>query len=137
ALPKLPLPDRAAAVTFDERRLRHVMRQLFDGLAALHAMQKVHRDIKPSNVLVTSAARLVLIDFGLMLDPSHSTELDAIGTPAYMAPEQAAAHEVGPAADLYAVGVMLYEALTGRKPIDGPPLQIAIDKQTHEPSAPS
>jgi tRNA A-37 threonylcarbamoyl transferase component Bud32 len=120
---------------FHEQRLRDGLRQLLEGLAALHAGNRVHRDIKPSNVLVSRDGRVVLIDFGLVTE-SFRTESAAVGTPAYMAPEQAASREVGPAADVYAVGVMLYEILTGRMPIEGPPLQVLIDQQTREPPAP-
>jgi tRNA A-37 threonylcarbamoyl transferase component Bud32 len=123
--------------SFHERRLRDGLRQLFEGLAVLHAAGKVHRDIKPSNVLVTREGRVVLIDFGLVADSFQTAESMAAGTPAYMAPEQAASREVGPAADVYAAGVMLYEVLTGRMPIEGRPLQVLIDKQTREPVPPS
>src|SRR5450432_1329260 len=122
---------------FDEQKLRDVLKQLFEGLVVLHAADRVHRDIKPSNVLVTHDGRVVLIDFGLVTDSFHTTVSGVVGTPAYMAPEQAASQEVGPAADLYAVGVMLYEVLTGAMPIDGAPLQILIDKQSREPVPPA
>ncbi len=125
---------------FDERKLREAIRQLLEGLSALHAVDKVHRDIKPSNVLVTREGRVVLLDFGLVTEASsddRSTGSAVLGTPAYMAPEQAASREIGPAADLYAVGAMLYETLTGRLPIEGGPLQMLLDKQTREPAPPS
>ena len=130
----------APCPSFDEHKLRNGLRQLLDGLSALHAADKVHRDIKPSNVLVTPSGRVVLLDFGLVVGSStedRSTGDAVVGTPAYMAPEQAASRDLGPAADLYAVGVMLYEVLTGRWPIEGPPLQILLAKQTREPAAPS
>jgi serine/threonine protein kinase len=101
---------------------------------------RVHRDIKPSNVLVTREGRVVLLDFGLVTEASaedRSTGAAVVGTPAYMAPEQAASRDVGPPADLYAAGVMLYESLAGRIPIDGAQLQILLAKQTREAPPPS
>src|SRR5258708_27502745 len=101
----------------DVDRLRVVLPQIVGGLEALHAAGKVHRDVKPSNVRVSSRGRAVLLDFGLVAEPGDSEEEDLIvGTPAYMAPEQAMSRNVGPPADWYAVGVMLYETLTGRLP---------------------
>jgi tetratricopeptide (TPR) repeat protein len=128
------------AATFDEPKLRDGLRQLLLGLAALHAVDKVHRDIKPSNVFVTREGRVVILDFGLVtgeVGDERATGQTVLGTPAYMAPEQAASRTVGTAGDLYAVGVMLYEALTGRIPFEGMPLQMLIEKQTREPASPS
>jgi eukaryotic-like serine/threonine-protein kinase len=124
------MPSHTQSAPFHEPRLRDTFRQLLDGLVVLHAADKVHRDIKPSNVLVTAAGRVVLIDFGLIYETRNTTDHCLIGTPQYMAPEQAASQEVGPSADLYGAGVMLYEALTGVRPIEGTPLQVLIDKQT-------
>jgi serine/threonine protein kinase len=129
------------------RRLRRVLRQLVEAVAALHNAGKLHRDLKPSNVLVTQEERVVVLDFGLV---SNSTlvepEPDAaertvggcvFGTPAYMSPEQAAGEVVGTARDWYAIGVMLYEALTGQLPFDGSVLEILRQKETLEPPPPS
>jgi serine/threonine protein kinase len=134
-------PDRGPAFSFDEVRLRSCLRQLALGLAALHSAGLVHRDIKPNNIRVTSTGRLVLLDFGLVGDivgGKHETSgAKVVGTPAYMAPEQALADPVGPPADLYAVGVLLYEALTGTLPFKGASVSILVQKQQSEPAAPS
>lgn len=93
---------------------------LLETLARVHEAGVVHRDVKPSNVLVRPDGSPVLLDFGLARGhPVGSTitgEGAIVGTPRYLAPEQLRGERVGPAADLYAVGVMLYEALAGRPP---------------------
>jgi WD40 repeat protein len=96
-------------------------------LAIAHAHQRgvIHRDLKPANVLLTDEGVPRITDFGLakqMDDPSGATQTGQVmGTPSYMAPEQAAGRtsEVGPAADVYALGAILYEGLTGRPPFTG------------------
>ncbi|HKP64726.1 MAG TPA: protein kinase [Polyangiales bacterium] len=97
--------------------------QLATGIHALHRAGLLHRDLKPSNVLV-SKGRVVVLDFGLVLGLDarniQVTHEDTIaGTPGYMAPEQAAAKPLDEAADWYAFGVMLFQALSGELPIDG------------------
>jgi serine/threonine protein kinase len=123
--------------TFDESRLRRSLAQLADALSALHQANKIHCDVKPSNVLVNDE-RAVLIDFGILLDVTHvgSHRSKIIGTPAFMAPEQAGLKKVGPAADWYALGGMLYLALAGRVPFAGEVEDVLEMKQRCEPVAP-
>jgi hypothetical protein len=126
----------------DERRLRAALRQLVDGVAALHAGGKLHRDIKPSNVLVDRDGRVVILDFGLIADVDafhidRTHERAAVGTPSYMSPEQAADKPLTDASDWYSVGVMLYEALTGRRPFEGPADVLLSRKQKEDPPRPS
>jgi hypothetical protein len=115
-------------------RLRRAMRQLTHGVERLHAEGGIHRDLKPSNVLVTEDGRVVILDFGLIREsgPVGQSLTDAgqaLGTPLYMAPEQAGEGDVGPACDWYSVGVMLFECLTGLRPFVGSAMQILIAKQ--------
>ncbi len=133
-------PERKRSTTgYHPERLRRALDQLVGGLSALHAAGKVHRDIKPSNIKVTPDGHLVLLDFGLiaeMTDTRGTSHTNAVGTAEYMAPEQAAVKDVGPSADWYSVGVVLYEVLTGRMPFVGSPIVIMMDKQKREPIPP-
>jgi predicted Ser/Thr protein kinase len=115
----------------DEMWLRDALIQLAEALCALHDAGLVHRDLKPSNVLVEPSGRVVLIDFGFVEGFSGGQRSQSIvGTPDYMAPEQAVRSDVGPAADWYSFGVLLFEALTSRLPFEGETaLAIMVNKQ--------
>ena len=141
--------------------LRLALRQLADGVRALHSANIVHRDLKPSNVLVRADGHLVVLDFGIAkqlrgrggdvvdglawppdVQPSGRTfrewteNHDILGSVPYMSPEQASGGEVGVASDWYTVGVMLYEALTGTLPFLGDTLTVLARKQAGDPIAP-
>ncbi|MEP6860665.1 MAG: AAA family ATPase [Deltaproteobacteria bacterium] len=112
--------ERLAAPCCDEHRLRTALAGLARGLSALHRAGKVHRDVKPSNIIVEESGRAVLLDFGVVSELSQTSKFERtslIGTVKYMAPEQARGDTVGPAADWYAVGVILFRALAGRFPL--------------------
>ncbi len=105
-----------------EEEVRRLAGQLLEGLGAAHAVGLIHRDMKPQNVLVAADGRLKIADFGIAKAVGDAGVTEAgvtVGTAHYMAPEQVCGYEVSPRADLYAVGVMLYEMLTGVLPFDG------------------
>lgn len=132
-------PDSRGQPSFDEKRLRKSLAGLCCGLNALHAAGKVHRDIKPSNVMVGRDGRVVLLDFGLIAEREIGQQREEghiIGTAAYMAPEQAESTALGPEADWYSVGTILYEALTGQLPFEGSPAKMLLDKQVSDPVRP-
>src|SRR5204862_8183396 len=98
-------------------------------------------DLKPSNVLCEPGGRVVLLDFGLVADVErvaveNTHDHSAVGTPAYMSPEQAADGPLTAASDWYAVGVMLYEALVGRRPFEGKADDVMRRKQHETPPRP-
>jgi len=120
-----------------------VLEGVLAGLGLAHARGVVHRDLKPENVMVTSSGTVKIADFGVakVLEDAAGRPLTlsgtTLGTPAYMAPEQALAAEVGPPTDLYAVGVMAYEMLSGNVPFRGSDVAMAIMLQhLNEPPPP-
>jgi serine/threonine-protein kinase len=130
-----PLPPRQAA------ELALVLAR-----AVQHAHERgvLHRDLKPANVLLTPDGTPKLTDFGLAkrldVDAGETRTGAVLGTPSYMAPEQAAGktHEVGPAADVYALGAILYECLTGRPPFQGATMLETLEQvRAHDPVSPA
>jgi serine/threonine-protein kinase len=112
-LPDRRLPPAEAAA---------VAGQLAAALAAAHGAGIVHRDLKPENVMILADGRLKLLDFGLARwrdSPGITEQGVAVGTASYMAPEQLRGEAAGPGVDLWALGVVLYEVLAGRKPFGG------------------
>jgi len=119
-------------------RLRHLALQLCAGLAAAHDAGVIHRDLKPDNVMIEHGTdRVVITDFGIARggDDASVTQVGAlIGTPRYMAPEQLAGGDVDQRADVFSLGVMLFELTTGTRPWAGDnAIAIAVAQATHAP----
>jgi len=113
-------------------RTMDIVAQAAAGLAAAHNAGLVHRDIKPANLLLTPGGTVKITDFGLAraADSAPLTMTGAlVGTPAYLAPERATGASATPATDLYSLGVVAYECLTGRPPFDGSPLEMVAAHQ--------
>ncbi|HXV06026.1 MAG TPA: PASTA domain-containing protein [Solirubrobacterales bacterium] len=123
-------PERAVAL----------VRQVLDAAGFAHRHGVVHRDLKPQNVIVDDEDKATVTDFGIArAGASEITQVGAvIGTPHYLSPEQAQGHEVTAVSDLYSIGVILYEALTGRLPFEADSaVAIAMKQVSHTPQRPS
>ena len=113
---------------------------LADALGYVHQQGLVHRDVKPANVLISPDGRVHLADFGIarLVGAAHETRTgDVLGTPAFFAPEQVAGEPVGPPTDIYALGLVLYESLTGRRPYEGTPMEVAMARLNRAPEIPA
>ncbi|PWU08116.1 MAG: hypothetical protein C5B51_08425 [Terriglobia bacterium] len=105
-------------------------RKVCAGLAAAHDRGIIHRDLKPANIMMNKRGEAIIMDFGLAALASELAGPEARnGTPAYMAPEQLKGAEVTPRSDIYALGLVLYELFTGKRPYDGNTLQKLLDQQ--------
>jgi hypothetical protein len=135
--PRGDLARQIARARPAERASAALVLDLAQTMHYAHTQGIIHRDLKPANILVDAQGHYKIADFGLakfLADESGQTRTgDILGTPAYMAPEQASGqiHEIGPATDIYALGAILYELLTGRPPFVGES-PLAILKQVTE-----
>ena len=115
-----------------EDKALEIARRLCAGLAAAHEKGILHRDLKPANVMLDGRGQVLLTDFGLAALSSDITGAEARnGTPAYMAPEHLAGKEVTVRSDIYALGLVLYEIFTGRRPYEANSLAELVEARTH------
>ncbi len=117
-----------------------IVKQVCLALEAAHNEGVVHRDLKPQNIMVDQQGRAYVMDFGIArsIEPGGMTQTGMlVGTPEYMSPEQVRGEHVGPRSDIFALGLILYELLTGKMPFDAPTAQASMFKRTKEPARPA
>jgi serine/threonine protein kinase len=133
------LADQLKVGPLTPERTAEIGAAVSDALAYVHGQGLIHRDVKPANVLISNAGRVFLADFGIarLVDAAHVTQAgDVLGTPAFFAPEQVAGDPVGPPADVYALGLVLLECLTGKREYDGTSLEVAMARLSRPPEIP-
>src|SRR4051794_5075528 len=121
-------------------RVADIGARLADALAYVHGEGLIHRDVKPGNVLLGGDGRVRLTDFGIarLVDAARVTATGlTVGTAAYLSPEQVTAEPVGPAADVYALGLVLLECLTGKREYPGSAVEGALARLSRQPEIPS
>jgi len=118
----------------------NIAKQVCEGLAEAHRLGVVHRDLKPQNIMIDKEGNVRIMDFGIARSLKAKGITGAgviIGTPEYMSPEQVEGKEAGQRSDIYSLGVILYEMVTGRVPFEGDtPLSVAIKQKTETPEDP-
>src|SRR5581483_3782488 len=123
---RLPLP-----------RVVEILRQICEGLEAAHEQGVIHRDLKPQNIMIDTRGRVLITDFGLAKSVEYGTLTEAgkvIGTPHYMSPEQVKGIPLDKRSDIYSLGIMLYEMLTGSLPFTGSSAyEVMIQRTTRTP----
>jgi serine/threonine-protein kinase len=128
----VPLTELLARGPMDPARVMDLVAKAAAGLDAAHAVGLVHRDIKPGNLLISPDGTVKITDFGIAYAAGSAplTRTGAlIGTPAYLAPERVTGASAGPASDLYSLGIVAYECLTGAQPFTGTPVEVALSHQ--------
>jgi tRNA A-37 threonylcarbamoyl transferase component Bud32 len=129
--------DRLGRIPVEEAR--DFVAQVASGLAAVHKLGVIHRDVKAANVLISPDGLAKLLDFGIarpVENPPHLTSQGLVmGTPSSMAPEQLRGEDLDQRADVYALGVLLYQLLTGQRPYEGEdPTYLAQQQELHPPT---
>ena len=132
------LEDEGARLSL--RQVLRVVRQAADALDYAHSHEIVHRDIKPSNILLDRAGRVKLADFGIARMAGQSTELtmagSVMGSPQYLSPEQIRGEELDGRSDLFSLGVVLYELLSGKRPFEGDTITTLVYQILHKEPPP-
>ncbi|MGH2681008.1 MAG: Stk1 family PASTA domain-containing Ser/Thr kinase [Actinomycetota bacterium] len=128
--------------TLPPMQAAQIAKEIAEALAAAHAQGVIHRDIKPANVMITREGKVLVMDFGIarmISGPETAPQTSAVlGTASYLSPEQAQGQSADARSDIYALGVVLYEMLTGRPPFTGDsPMAIAYKHVNATPPAPS
>ncbi|MGS0687341.1 serine/threonine-protein kinase, partial [Nakamurella sp. GG22] len=133
------LGERLQGPPLTPAEVAHIGSGVAAALQAMHARGLVHRDVKPGNILLTGDGDAKLSDFGIarMLDADRVTNsADVVGTAPYLSPEQASSADVGPAADIYALGLVLLECLKGHREYPGPAVESAVARLLRDPAVP-
>jgi predicted Ser/Thr protein kinase len=130
----------SAGQSVDPRRAATLVAQVARALVEAHRQGVIHRDLKPANIMIDERGRPKVVDFGLARREDDSTLTGQgiiLGTPVYMSPEQVSGQAVGPATDIYSLGVILYQLLAGRLPFEGTLTQLTYLIVHQEPVPPS
>jgi eukaryotic-like serine/threonine-protein kinase len=128
----------AGGAPMEWRRAARLVAQLAEALHHAHSKKIIHRDIKPANIMVLDSGQAKVMDFGIarLESSTLTTTGEFFGTPAYMSPEQAKGDSIDPRTDLFSLGCVLHQLLTGKKPFDGATLPAILMRVMQETPAP-